>query len=168
MAIVTAVVTVIVGIIVKMIVVGINIAIVTVRVKPRAGRLDVSNSVALAAAYTKADHPDGKGPADLNELAGGRPLTAREVEKLLPARVTVGGVHRPLRTDAGAGLWDEEAMHFTMCNMKRALWYSTGSRLPRHLRRRQLTGEEQTRLEQENKQLRALVRELEEKLKGGT
>ena len=82
--------------------------------------------------------------------------------------MTVGGVHRPLRTDAGAGLWDEEAMHFTMCNVKRALWYLTGSRFPRHLRRRQLTGEEQTRLERENKELRALVRALEEKLKGGT
>ena len=117
-------------IIVIIIVVAIVIVIVTVRAKPRAGRLDVSSSSALAAAYTKADHPDGKGPADLNELAGGRPLTAREVEKLLPARVTVGGVHRPLRTDAGAGLWDEVAMHFTMCNAKRALWYFDREPLP--------------------------------------
>ena len=44
----------------------------------------------------------------------------------------------------------------------------TGSRFPQHLRRRQLTGEEQRRLERENKELRALVRALEEKLKGGT
>ena len=38
----------------------------------------------------------------------------------------------------------------------------TGSRFPRHLRRRQLTGEEQTRLERENKELHVRVRELEE------
>ena len=44
----------------------------------------------------------------------------------------------------------------------------TGSRFPRHLRRRQLTGEEQTRLELENKELHARVRELEEKLVKGS
>ena len=44
----------------------------------------------------------------------------------------------------------------------------TGSRFPRHLRRRQLTGEEQTRLERENKELHARVRELEEKLAKGS
>ena len=102
----------------------------------------------------------------MNDLAG-KALTAREVHALLPPKVTVRGVHQPLHTDTGTGLWDEEAHHFTMCNTKRALWYLTGSRFPRHLRRRQLTGEEQTRLERENKELHARVRELEEELAKG-
>ena len=98
----------------------------------------------------------------------GKALTAREAHALLPPKVTVRGVHQPLHTDAGTGLWDKEARHFTMCNTKRALWYSTGSRFPRHLRRRQLTGAEQTRLERENKELHAPVRELGEKLAKGS
>ena len=101
----------------------------------------------------------------MNEVAG-KPLTAWEVLALLPPKVTVRGVHLSLCTDAGAGFFDEAAMHFTMCNAKRAPWYSTGSPFPRRLRRRRLTREEQTRLEREHKELHALVRELQEKPAG--
>ena len=104
---------------------------------------------------------------DSNELAW-RALAAWDAQALLPPKVTVRGVHQPLHIATGTGLWNEEAHHFTMCNTKRALWYLTGSRFPRHLRRRQLTGEEQTRLERENKELDARVRELGEKLAKGS
>ncbi len=69
----------------------------------------------------------------------------------------------PLRTDAGVKKWDEEALHFTACNTKRALWFLLSGKFPNHLRRRQLTGAEQSALEDENERLRELVGSL-----GGT
>ena len=66
----------------------------------------------------------------------------------------------PLRTDAGVKKWDEEALHFTACNTKRALWFLLSGKFPNHLHRRQLTGAEQSALEEENQRLRELVRSL--------
>ena len=106
---------------------------------------------------SKAGHPDGKGPADLWEVAGTTP-TAREVEALFPKKVTVRGAHLPLRTDAGVKKWDEEALHFTACNTERALWYFLSGKFPTRLHRRQLTGAEQSALEEENRRMRELAR----------
>ncbi len=56
--------------------------------------------------------------------------------------------------------WDVEALHFTACNTKRALWVLLSGKFPNHLHRWQLTGAEQSALEEENQRLRELVRSL--------
>ncbi len=85
------------------------------------------------------------------------------MEALFAKKVTVRGAHLPLRTDAEVKKWHEEALHFAACNAKRALWFLPNGKFPSHMHRRQLTGAEQSALEEENLRLRKLMRRL-----GGT